>query len=83
MCVYLKKAVEKIYYRVQTGAFISKNKAEALAAQLAKDGFTDIWVRKIGNYWKVQLGAFSVRLNAERLADRLLAAGYQTYITTK
>lgn len=86
MCVYLKKStqpVEKVYYRVQTGAFLQKANAEKLLADLISKGFTDAYIKKIGVYYKVQLGAFTVKLNAERLLDKVEAFGYSAFITTK
>lgn len=84
-CIYLNREqpAEKIRYRVQVGAFLTKKYAENLLTELKKLGFSDAYIRKIGLYYKVQVGAFSVKLNAERLADRLRAIGYSPIITTK
>lgn len=86
MCVYLKKSnlpVEKVYYRVQTGAFLQKKNAENLLMDLIHKGFTDAYIKKVGIYYKVQLGAFTVKLNAERLLDKVKSYGYNAFITTK
>ncbi len=67
-------------YRVQVGAFIGKDKAEARAAKLREGGF-DAYVTQAGPLYRVQVGAFAVRENAERLAEQLRAAGYEVLIT--
>ncbi len=67
-------------YRVQVGAFIGKDRAEARAAKLREEGF-DAYVTQAGPLWRVQVGAFAVRENAERLAQQLRAAGYEVLIT--
>lgn len=67
-------------YRVQVGAFIGRDRAEARAAKLREEGF-DAYVTQAGPLWRVQVGAFAVRENAERLATQLRAAGYEVLIT--
>lgn len=83
MCLYLQEEVEKIFYRVQVGAFLLKDNATRLLNELTAKGFSGGYVKKVGLLYKVQLGAFSVKINAERLKDRLIAAGYKPFITTK
>jgi N-acetylmuramoyl-L-alanine amidase len=67
-------------YRVQAGAFTHKANAEGLKADLAKKGFKDSIVTKIGKYYKVQLGAFSVRKNADNLISQLKKAGFPAIV---
>lgn len=69
-----------VLFRVQVGAFISRENAEARAVKLREEGF-DAYVSQSGTLWKVQVGAFSVRENAERLAEQLRTAGYEVLIT--
>lgn len=85
MCIYLqeKEEIEKIFYRVQVGAFLFKDNANKLLNELTAKGFSGGYVKKVGLLYKVQLGAFSIKINAERLKDRLVAAGYKAFITTK
>lgn len=69
-----------VLYRVQVGAYVSKENAESRAAKLRDAGF-DAYVTQGGSLFIVQVGAFAVRENAERLADQLRAAGYKVIIT--
>lgn len=71
-----------VLYRVQTGAFKDRTKADALEARLKKDGFDTYMVVADGLY-KVQVGAYEVKANADAMAKKLKAKGYDTYITTK
>jgi cell division septation protein DedD len=71
---------ENVLFRVQVGAFISRDNAEARAATLREEGY-DAYVSQTGALWKVQVGAFSSRENADRLAAQLKAAGYEVLIT--
>lgn len=71
----------KVIYRVQLGAFSQRKNAESYLAQVKADGYTDAYVRKVGNYWKLQLGAFSIRNNAVRLVSELKSKGYAAFIT--
>src|SRR3989442_11392471 len=68
-----------VLYRVQVGAYISRENAEARAAKLREEGF-DAYVTQSGTLYKVQVGAFAIRENAERLAGELKAAGYEVLI---
>jgi len=68
-----------VLYRVQVGAYISRENAEARAAKLREEGF-DAYVTQSGTLYKVQVGAFAIRENAERLAAQLKAAGYEVLI---
>lgn len=72
--------VGAVLYRVQVGAYVSKENAESRAAKLRDAGF-DAYVTQGGSLYIVQVGAFAVRENAERLADQLRAAGYKVIIT--
>jgi cell division septation protein DedD len=65
-------------YRVQVGAFLRRENAEAMAARLRKDGYQP-YISPTSPY-KVQVGAFRERVNAERLAEELRAKGYEVYI---
>ena len=95
--IYLKKsdssdttntATEKIIYRVQCGAFSSKNNAEKLRDQIrALDdtigaGYKNAYVRQVAGLWKVQIGAYSVKANAERVKNDLKNKGLNAFVTT-
>lgn len=66
-------------YKVQVGAFKSKENADNYAKELEKDGFST-YVVKSGSLYKVQVGAFASRENAENYAKKLEAKDYPTYI---
>ncbi len=69
-----------VIYRVQVGAFLRRENAEARAEQLRQDGF-DAYINQSGGLFKVQVGAFSDRDNAIHLAEQLRAKGYEVLIT--
>jgi N-acetylmuramoyl-L-alanine amidase len=73
--------VSSVTYRVQVGAFLKRENADARVAQLTKDGF-DAYINQSGGLFKVQVGAFTERENAEQLAARLRALGYEVLITS-
>lgn len=66
-------------YRVQAGAFASRENAESRAEALRASGFSPYIVQE-GGLFKVRVGAFRDRALAEQLADRLRAAGYDAAI---
>ncbi len=67
-------------YRVQAGAFRSRENADRLCSQLKDAGYSDAYVKTAGGYYKVQLGAFRSLENADRLSQQLEKKGYETYI---
>lgn len=69
-----------VIYRVQVGAFLRRENAEARAEQLRQDGF-DAYINQSGGLFKVQVGAFSDRDNAFQVAQELRAKGYEVLIT--
>ena len=89
VAIYLKKEIAPItIYRVQTGAFGSKENAERykLVIQSLNDtinaGYKNAYVRYINGLYKVQVGAFSKKENAERVLNDLISRGYNAFITT-
>ena len=70
---------KKIYWRVQCGAFKSKDGAVALQNKLKAKGY-DTYLVYVNNLYKVQLGAFSSKLNADTLASKLSFDGFDTYV---
>jgi N-acetylmuramoyl-L-alanine amidase len=66
-------------YRVQIGAFSSRENADERVAALGADGFSAYVVRD-GRLFKVRVGAFRDRARAEELAQRLRAKGYDVII---
>lgn len=76
------------YYRVQVGAFRSRQNAERLRQKIVNlsdtigAGYARAYIRQINGLYKVQVGAFSKRPNAERVLDDLRAKGIEGYITT-
>ena len=72
---------EKVLYRVQTGAFRNKARAEALLQQVKAKGF-DTYMVKVNGLYKVQVGAFAQKSNAIAMAAKLKAAGFSTYVVS-
>lgn len=68
-----------VMYKIQTGAFLSEENAEALKHTLANKGFEAIVVY-VAPYYKVQVGAFSIKKNAEAYKETLEAAGFECII---
>ncbi len=68
-----------VNYRVQAGAFVRRENAEARLTQLKEDGF-DPYVVHSGGLFKVFVGAFNERENADKLAEQLKERGYQVLI---
>ena len=69
-------------YRVQAGAFLTREYAQERVHQLKAAGF-DAYILPAGELFKVYVGAFGKRENAERLVERLRAAGFETLIVTQ
>ncbi len=69
-----------VLYRVQVGAFLRRENAEARAAELKERGY-DAYINISGGLFKVQVGAFADRENAQHLADELRALGFEVLIT--
>lgn len=70
-------------YTVQVGSFQDRTKAEALAEDLRRRGFSPYvapfdtpWNR----YWRVRVGTFPDREGAEAMAQRLSVLGYDCII---
>lgn len=72
-------AAEGPLYRVQIGAYSSRDNADERVATLRADGFSAYLVRE-GGLFKVRAGAFRDRERAEELAQRLRAKGYDVII---
>lgn len=70
---------EKLY-RVQTGAFRSKDNADRMLNSLLIEGFPAFIVYDNGIY-KVQVGAFRNLFNAIKMEQRLRRFRYNTYIS--
>lgn len=70
---------EKLFYRVQTGAFSIQKNAQNWLNRLKKAGYTG-YIVKVGKLYKVQTGAFTVKSNAEAMMKKLTAAGFQAFI---
>jgi N-acetylmuramoyl-L-alanine amidase len=72
-------AAEGPLYRVQIGAYSSRDNADERIAALRADGFSAYVVRE-GGLFKVRVGAFRDRARADELAQRLRAKGYEVII---
>lgn len=88
VCFYLKEE-QKVIYRVQTGAFGSKENAEIYRNKirwLQDDigaGYKNAYIRYIGWLYKVQVGAFGNKSNAEKVIKDLKSKGFSAFITTE
>ena len=71
-----------LYYRVQTGAFRSRENADRMLYQLTDQGFP-AFILKENNLYKVQVGAYLQLGNAVNMEQRLRDAGYSTVIVTR
>lgn len=71
---------ESVTYRVQTGAFLEPQNAEAMLYRLQQEGFFAYVVWEDGLY-KVMVGEFAILDNAARLENVLRHSGYNTFVT--
>ena len=71
-----------MYYRVQTGAFRSRENADRMLYQLTDQGYPAFLLNE-NDLYKVQVGAFQQIGNAINMEQRLRDAGYSTVIVTK
>jgi len=67
-------------YRVQLGAFQSKQNAEKLLQTVKQKGF-EAFITQSGGLYKVQVGVFSVKANADAMLNKVKAAGLQGFIS--
>lgn len=74
------EALKNVLYRIQCGAFSSKQNANNLLAKVKAAGFVDSYVKFAMNLYKVQIGAYSVKTNAEAMLAKVQAAGFKTAI---
>lgn len=71
-------------YRIQLGAFSTKENAQNLISDLKNKGFegTVIPTKKDGkDYFRVQVGAYKNKESAEQIADDLKQKGYPVFIS--
>lgn len=71
----------ELFYRVQVGAYRSRENADTLLYELNDKGYPAFILFEDGIY-KVQVGAFRNLGNAIRMEQRLRGDGYTTWITT-
>lgn len=69
-------------YRVQVGAFTSKDNAVRYADKVREKGF-DAYIVSVGNLYKIQVGAFGVKANAEAYLLKVQKAGFTAFLTTE
>ena len=74
---------EKPIHRVQVGAYLKKENADAQLRKLKAKGFTDAFIVLVGKHYKVQVGAYTVRDNAENMKKKVKAAGFSAFVTTQ
>lgn len=83
VAVYLKPTTPKVFYRVQTGAFLVKANADNFLKQIHALGgvYEKAYINKDGLFYKVQVGYFSQKTNADDMVNDLKAKGYTAYAT--
>lgn len=69
----------KEVYRVQIGAFRTKENADGLAKRAVSNGF-ETYVYQEGGLFKVQIGAFADRSRAEELASGAEREGFDAFV---
>lgn len=67
-------------FRVQVGAFRSRENAEALLRRLQEDGFQP-FINYAAGMYRVRIGPFSNRADADMLAEELRAKNYDVFVT--
>ena len=72
---------QPVLYRVQVGAFSSKDNAIEYMNKVKNAGF-DTYLVKINDLYKVQVGAFSKKANATATVKKLKDAGFTAFVTT-
>lgn len=72
--------VSSAAFRVQVGAFRSRENAEALVRRLQEDGFQP-YINLVAGMHRVRIGPFSNRADAEKLAEELRAKNYNVFVT--
>ena len=70
---------KNVIYRVQIGAFKSKNNAMNLLKKVTDDEING-FVTNDGKLYRVQVGAFSVKQNAENYLKQIKAKGYEGFV---
>lgn len=73
---------KKNLYRVQVGAYSSKENANKQLKKVKEAGFDSYIVQSKGVY-KIQVGAYSIKSNAESIAKKLKNAGFSAFIVTQ
>lgn len=72
--------VSSAAFRLQVGAFRSRENAEALVRRLQEDGFQP-YINFVAGMHRVRIGPFSNRADADRLAEELRAKNYDVFVT--
>lgn len=70
----------KAKYRVQAGAFRSKDNAETYRKMVIAKAKINAILKQESGYWKVQCGAFASRKNAEAVVAKLKSIGVPAII---
>lgn len=81
VAIYLKEEPKKIFYRVQTGAFLLYQNAQKYLARIKSlgDDYRGAYINKDGIYYKVQVGYFGVKANADRMVTDLKSRGISAF----
>lgn len=74
---------EKVLYRVQTGAYSTKDKAFEKLSEIRLKGEEGIVVLADDGLYKVQVGAFSSKANADAKKRQMEAKGINCFVTDK
>lgn len=79
VALYLVEAAPFPAFTVQVGAFLDRDRARALQAQLALH-YTSVAVHSDGTWHRVQVSRFAERGEAESLCEELSRLGYQAVV---
>lgn len=79
--IYKEVPKTNVTYKVQVGAFSSKENATNLQVKLSKASYSS-YIVKSGSMYKVQVGAFANKANAEKLFKELVAKNFAAFITS-
>jgi DedD protein len=73
-------AVSGPVFRVQVGAFRSRENAESLVDKLQRDGFRP-YINFVAGMHRVRIGPFTNRADADNAAEALRAKDYNVFVT--
>lgn len=73
---------DKVFYRVQVGAYSYLAGAKVAQQKLKEAGFETYIVKSNKGFYRIQTGAYSKRANADAQVNNLKAKGFDAFVTT-